>query len=191
MSIKIIQANTTQANEYASILTNKTCKRILDALAQKTQPVAEHDLVKALKLPASTIHYNMQKLKKADLIVATHFNYSDKGKQVNHYQLKHQYVIISPKQASLTEILQQIAPAFLIGLTVIIYSWFQSLRQESVAMIESVRTMADQVDAPMMAADVAVQSAQTSLEFSYIYGFFTALVIITLTLFVLRRFNRV
>ncbi|MBW3022347.1 helix-turn-helix domain-containing protein, partial [Candidatus Woesearchaeota archaeon] len=52
---------------------------------------------KALGLPISTVHYNLEALKKAKLVESEEFHYSSKGKEVSHYKLANKYIIIAPK----------------------------------------------------------------------------------------------
>ena len=75
--------------EYRDTDTGKHTKRI-GLLSQK--------LAKAMNLPLSTVHYNLQLLLKAGLVSADNYHYSEKGKEVLHYKLSNKYVIIAPKK---------------------------------------------------------------------------------------------
>jgi len=88
-----------EAKEIHEVLSNKTSKRIIKHLTD-----IEHDtesgIAKALKLPLSTVHYNVQKLKKSRLVIVDTFHYSKKGREVDHYKLANKYIIITPKPVS-------------------------------------------------------------------------------------------
>ena len=84
-----------EAKEVHEVLSNKTCKRIIKYLTDKDH-AAESEIAKALKIPISTVHYNLQKLKKSRLVVVETFHYSKKGREVDHYKLANKYIIISP-----------------------------------------------------------------------------------------------
>jgi DNA-binding transcriptional ArsR family regulator len=105
-----------EAKELAQVISSNTCRKILDALSRKT--MTESELSENLKLPLSTIHYNLQLLLKSKLVNADEFHYSEKGKEVMHYSLSNKYVIIAPKPATETfkDKLKKILPFFAIVL---------------------------------------------------------------------------
>jgi DNA-binding transcriptional ArsR family regulator len=84
-----------ESKKIAQIITNDTSRKILDFLSEKE--ATESDLSKELKIPISTIHYNLKALLKARMIEAEEFHYSKKGKEILHYKLANKYIIISPK----------------------------------------------------------------------------------------------
>jgi len=91
----LVSLKENKAKELAQVITNKSCRAILDYLAEKE--ATETELSKALEIPISTIHYNLQALMEGGLIVAEEFHYSEKGKEVLHYKLANKYIIIAPK----------------------------------------------------------------------------------------------
>jgi len=102
------------AKKIAEAINNETSRKILDHLAKKE--CTESDLSKELKIPISTIHYNIKQLMEAKLVIVDEFHYSSKGKEVNHYKLANKYIIIAPKQADnkFMEALQKILPLTII-----------------------------------------------------------------------------
>ena len=52
-----------KSKELATIISNSTSRKILNYLSTKDE-VSESDISKELKLPLSTIHYNLKQLKK-------------------------------------------------------------------------------------------------------------------------------
>jgi predicted transcriptional regulator len=86
------------AKNIANILSNKSCSKILDLLTK--EELTESVIAEKLKLPISTVHYNLQQLLKAKLITWENYHYSKKGKQVKHYMLANKYIIIAPKGKS-------------------------------------------------------------------------------------------
>lgn len=85
-----------KAKKLAQVMSNPTCTRILDYLAQAKEST-ESDIAKQLKIPLSTVHYNIQQLVSAKLVIVDEFHYSPKGREVNHYKLANKYIIIAPK----------------------------------------------------------------------------------------------
>ena len=89
-----------QLKNMAEVLSNKTCKKILDLLAEKNY--SEADLAKDLGIPINTAEYNLKKLVNAGLIekAKEHF-WSVKGKKIPVYTLSNKKIIISPKKYKL------------------------------------------------------------------------------------------
>jgi DNA-binding transcriptional ArsR family regulator len=90
-----------KAKKLAQVISNDTSRLILDHLAKKKDST-ESDIAKDLKLPLSTVHYNLQHLVEAKLVQADEYHYSAKGKEVLHYSLTNKFVIIAPREASET-----------------------------------------------------------------------------------------
>jgi DNA-binding transcriptional ArsR family regulator len=105
----LVSLNENKAKELAQVMSNESCRKILDYLAEKE--ATETDLAKRLELPLSTVHYNLKHLVEAGLVTAEEFHYSEKGKEVNHYKLANKYVIIAPKSTfGLKEKLKSVLP---------------------------------------------------------------------------------
>ncbi|MFO8015616.1 MAG: helix-turn-helix domain-containing protein [Candidatus Woesearchaeota archaeon] len=87
-----------KAKKLAQVISNNTCRKILDHLAGRK--ATESELARDLEVPISTVHYNLKHLLANKLVEAEEFHYSEKGKEVLHYSLSNKYVIIAPKDAS-------------------------------------------------------------------------------------------
>src|SRR3989338_2621545 len=102
-----------KAKKLAQVITNDSCRRILDYLADKES--TESELAKNLGLPISTVHYNLKQLVDGGLVVVDEFHYSEKGKEVNHYKIANKYIIIAPKSTwGIKEKLKSLLPVVLI-----------------------------------------------------------------------------
>ncbi|PIZ54855.1 hypothetical protein COY28_02340, partial [Candidatus Woesearchaeota archaeon CG_4_10_14_0_2_um_filter_57_5] len=86
-----------QAQAVASVLTNQKARRILDHISQ-VKSATETEIAQALAMPLSTVHYNLGILKKSGLADAPEYHYSDKGKEVSHWQAASKYIVIAPKK---------------------------------------------------------------------------------------------
>lgn len=84
------------AKKVANILSNKSCAKILKFVT--SQKATASEIAKELKIPLSTVHYNLKQLLKAKLIQANEFHYSEKGKEVLHYTVANKYIVIAPSQ---------------------------------------------------------------------------------------------
>ncbi|MFW6449809.1 MAG: ArsR/SmtB family transcription factor [Nanoarchaeota archaeon] len=101
-------------NSVANAVSNKSGKKILDFLAEGK--ATESEIAKKLNLAISTVHYNLQQLMKAGLVVADEYHYSEKGREILHYKLANKYIIIAPqKKRGLKKLLKNILPVVLIS----------------------------------------------------------------------------
>lgn len=102
-----------KAKQLAQVISNESCRKILDYLADKE--ATETELAKNLNLPISTVHYNLKHLMDGSLVTVEEFHYSEKGKEVNHYKLANKYIIIAPKTTyGIKEKLKAIFPVVLL-----------------------------------------------------------------------------
>lgn len=86
-----------RAKKLANVLTNKSSAKILSYLANH-EGATETDIAKELKIPISTVNYNMKALVEAKLVIDDEYHYSSRGKEVNHYKLARKYIIIAPEE---------------------------------------------------------------------------------------------
>ena len=154
--------------KIANVVSNDTCKKLLDALSEKD--CAESELSKKLNLPISTVHYNLKQLVDVGLVSADEFHYSKKGKEMLHYKLANKYIIITPKAVTgIKEKLRKILPVALIsagaaGVAQIIYNALYPIPPFAGAPIASSMgfsqesSIAQKSAAPMM--DTFASSAQ-------------------------------
>jgi len=114
----LVSLEESESKALAQVISNDTARKILDFLS-KEESATETDIGKKLKVPLSTVHYNLQALVKANLVSAEEFHYSEKGKEVLHYSLANKIIIIAPKNttaASFKEKLKGLLPVGLIAL---------------------------------------------------------------------------
>lgn len=103
-----------KAKHLADVLGNKTCKKIIDLLAEKE--ASEQDIASELKIPLNTVEYNLKKLEKSGLIEKSKsFFWSRKGKKIAMYKIFNKSIIISPKKANISSKIKSILPAVLLG----------------------------------------------------------------------------
>jgi len=108
-----------RAGHIAEVLKNKTCKKVLDFLADRKE-ASEQDIARGLDLPINTAEYNLKKLIKAGLVEKTkNFFWSVKGKKIPMYKLARKHIIISPSKKPSLSYLKSILPAILIALALI------------------------------------------------------------------------
>lgn len=106
-----------QAKKLAQVISNDTCRQILDFLAEKD--ATESEIAKSLGIPISTVHYNIHQLVDGGLVVSDEYHYSSKGKEVSHYKLANKYIIISPKSVwGIKEKLKSVLPIAFLGVAI-------------------------------------------------------------------------
>ncbi|MBU2562222.1 MAG: helix-turn-helix domain-containing protein [Nanoarchaeota archaeon] len=119
-----------RSKRISEVLGNKTCKRIIDYLANNKEASAK-DISKSLKIPMNTADYNLKKLLASELIQKRkNFFWSVKGKKIVLYELSNKSIVISPKSSSVSRKLKCLVPAFLLtfALTFAIYT-FEKVNQ--------------------------------------------------------------
>lgn len=109
----IVSMEDERAGKIADVLGNKTCKKIIDLLAEKES--SEKEIAEKLKIPINTAEYNLKKLLDSGLIEKTkNFFWSAKGKKVPLYKLSNKSIVISPK-GKISSKLTSVLPALIIG----------------------------------------------------------------------------
>ncbi|MFA4953369.1 MAG: helix-turn-helix domain-containing protein [Candidatus Pacearchaeota archaeon] len=137
----LISMEDERSKKLADILGNKTCKKIIDLLAEEKE-ASEKDIADKLNVPLNTIEYNLKKLIQAELIEKTkNFFWSKKGKKIPTYKLSNKSIIISPKSRISSKLKSILPVALLSGLgAVLIKSFFYSqqiVREKAVAGLAS------------------------------------------------------
>ena len=111
----LIDFDDPRAGRVAEVISNKSCKRMLSILSSRE--LSESEIASELRLPVSTVNYNMKKLVSAGLVERTKSFLSAKGKNVPVYRVSEKSIVISPKslvRGTLPAIL--IAGVFALGL---------------------------------------------------------------------------
>jgi DNA-binding transcriptional ArsR family regulator len=95
-SFLLLSLKENQSKKLAQVMSNETSRQILEYLANK-EFATETQISTELKIPLSTVHYNMKALKETGMVVDDEYHYSQKGKEVPHYKLAKRYIIIAPR----------------------------------------------------------------------------------------------
>jgi len=177
----LVSLKENKAKELAQVISNKSCRAILDYLAEKES--TETELAKKLELPLSTVHYNLRHLVGAGLVTVEEFHYSEKGKEVNHYKLANKYVIIAPKSTfGLKEKLKSVLPVALITIATAGLIHFFSGRAGTFGAAKLERAV-------MEAGPVsqAVLPAHPNIALWFLTGAFTAIILLLIINYIRRK----
>src|SRR3989344_6489775 len=153
-----------KSKKLAQVLANDTSRQILDFLADRE--ATESELAEALNLPLSTVHYNLQALMDAGLIIAEEFHYSEKGKEVMHYKLANKYIIIAPKTIfGVKENLKAILPTILIiGVVALIIQFFLRITTKGAELANQGPQVMERAAAPAEIVQEAVVQKAALIE---------------------------
>ena len=160
----LVSLNENKAKKLAQIISNDTCRKIIDLLSEKE--ATETDISKELKVPISTVHYNLQHLIKAGLITADEYHYSKKGKEINHYKLANKYIIIAPKETkSIKETIKKLLPvAGLVAIISIFIQFYSIFTAKSSAILSKSFSAEGMQDAALRTQQLAAQEAAPALD---------------------------
>lgn len=164
-SFVLVSLNENKAKKIAEVISNNTCRKMLDFMSAR-KDTTETEIAAELKIPLSTVHYNMQALMEAKLAKSDEYHYSAKGKEVSHYRLANQYVIIAPEgeKEAIREKLKSIIPTALImgaaAVVIKLFSGFYTMKATDAMAEAAPRLMgAMPAAAPMVADEMAQESA--------------------------------
>jgi len=110
-----IDLNDEKSSLIVEILGNKTCKKILNLLADFSE-LSENDISLKLKIPINTVEYNLKKLEGAGFIIKSKiFFWSVKGKRIPTYKLANKKILISTKTSFRGVISSVLAGGLILG----------------------------------------------------------------------------
>jgi len=169
-SFLLINLKESESKKLAQVISNESSRKILGFLSKK-KSATETDIANELKLPLSTVHYNLQALTKAKLVNADEFHYSKRGKEVIHYSLANKYIIIAPKASpKFLDSLKKIIPAFLVvGVTAGLMKLIQLFNKSNIVK-EGGRMLAATEDAVIAEAQVAQPFITNTFILNFMYG---------------------
>jgi DNA-binding transcriptional ArsR family regulator len=152
------------AGKVAAALANEKCQRILDYLGRH-EDATETQLSKALDIPLSTVHYNMKILSDAQLVLNNEYTYSPKGKEVTHYKVNKNPIVIVQEESSSLELLKAITPAAIIaGGIGIAYSLYQKMHFAAQTAAPEFSTMMAEDASAKMAGEAGATAAMRTIE---------------------------
>ncbi|MBI2657158.1 helix-turn-helix transcriptional regulator [Candidatus Woesearchaeota archaeon] len=170
-SFLLVSLQEDKAKKLAQVVSNESCRKILDHLTEKE--ATETELAGKLQLPISTVHYNLKQLEDAGLVSAEEYHYSKKGKEIKHYKLANKYIIIAPKSTfGIKEKLRSILPAA-IGVAAVGFVLQFFSRHEPEAM-EAFTTESRQMAQDAVASKMAIEAApaQPNIYLWFLVGAF-------------------
>lgn len=153
----LVSLEENESKALAQVMSNDTARKILDLLSKEESATAT-DIARKLKVPLSTVHYNLQALVKANLVKSEEFHYSEKGKEVNHYSLANKLIIIAPKKSSAESFKDKLKSILPVALITLAAGGLLQLFTKLMARSGGARLMAATPAASPLAVDYSVRS---------------------------------
>ena len=170
-----------KAKQLANVISNSTSRKILGYLSTKDE-ASESEISKELNLPLSTVHYNLQQLKKNNLVETKHFMYSEKGKRIDFYRVVKKFIVIAPKYTQ-KSLIKNILPLFLVSAIVAaLIQLFSNIKTQT--GFESQILQKSAAYAPSITQEVA---KSPSYGLWFLIGAWSILIIYILVNFIKRR----
>ena len=99
----ILPLNDKNSKEISQIISNDTARNILEAIA--SEPLSTSELAEKLRIPLSTVQYNLDKLNNAGLVKVERTKYSEKMKEVKTYAPQRKFVVIVPEKTDRKDVI--------------------------------------------------------------------------------------
>jgi len=95
---------TGEAKKVTQVISNDTARDVLEALAARSRSASE--LAADLKVPLTTVQYNLERLIEVGLIKVENIRYSEKGKQVKVYAPVRRLIVVVPERTSQKDVME-------------------------------------------------------------------------------------
>ena len=99
----ILPLNDKNSKEISQIISNDTARNILEAIA--SEPLSTSEIAEKLRIPLSTVQYNLDKLNNAGLVKVERTKYSEKMKHVKIYAPQRKFVVIVPEKTNRKDVI--------------------------------------------------------------------------------------
>ena len=99
----ILPLNDKNSKKISQIISNDTARNILEAIA--SVPLSTSELAEKLRIPLSTVQYNLDKLNNAGLVKVERTKYSEKMKHVKIYAPQRKFVVIVPEKTNRKDVI--------------------------------------------------------------------------------------
>jgi DNA-binding transcriptional ArsR family regulator len=90
------------SRKITQILSNETSLKILELLGKKSMSAT--NIAEELKLPLTTVKYNLDSLVESDLIKVKQIKWSQKGRQIKIYESMEKLIVLVPSRNSLDKL---------------------------------------------------------------------------------------
>jgi len=154
----MIDLDDARSEKIAEVLSNKTSKKVLQALAEGEKSAS--DVSGMLGVPLNTVTYNLKKLVEAGLIERSKgFFWSRKGKKMELYKVANRKIVIMPKQ-----MVKSVIPVVIVaGIAAIGIRFWTAAKIQSGELINSFGNDGGVLRATQEAAEVGAAAAPKTM----------------------------
>ena len=99
----ILPLNDKNSKKISQIISNDTARNILEAIA--SEPLSASLIAEKLRIPLSTVQYNLEKLNDAGLVKVERTKYSEKMKHMKIYAPQRKFVVIVPEKTNRKDVI--------------------------------------------------------------------------------------
>ena len=180
----LVSMDDERAKSLSEVLSNKTCKKIIEHLAEKDES-SEKDISLALKIPLNTVEYNIKKLLKSGFVQKhKNFFWSKKGKKILMYELTNKSIVISPRKSGIEKI-RSVLPSFILlvagTFALFVYDKILSARESAQGLMAQVPEAGDFAASAMdKGSEVVLSSSSNPIWPWFFLGGLLVLVIFAL-----------
>jgi len=172
----IVSLDDRKAKVLGEVISNPSCKKIIELLADKEMSASE--ISSELKMPLNSIAYNLDKLVSAGVVEKIKgFLWSIKGKKIERYRVANKAIVISPKKIGIYSKLKGVVPSIVVsGLASAAIAAYYKMQFEVQSVSEK------SIAAPMLKAMPSVaESTAINIQihpwFWFAFGCLTAIVV--------------
>ena len=90
------------SRKITQVLSNETSLKILELLGKKSMSAT--NIAEELKLPLTTVKYNLDSLAESDLIKVKQIKWSQKGRQVKIYESAEKLIVLVPSRSTMDKL---------------------------------------------------------------------------------------
>jgi len=175
----IVSLGDEKAKALGDVISNPSCKKIVELLAEKEMSASE--ISSALKMPLNSVGYNIDKLVSAGIIERVKgFFWSSKGKKIERYRVVNKAIVISPKKTGVYSKLRGIAPTIIVaGLATAAISAYYKTQFGVQRVAEKAAEFAEApfLAAAPSAAESTIKNIQMHPGFWFAFGCLTAIIV--------------
>ncbi len=187
----LVDLNDPKTKKLAETITSDTSRKILNSLAEQDE--SEEKLSQKLSIPLSTLHYHLEKLKQAGLVIIEEFHYSKKGREINHYKLAKKYILIAPHSVEtawekIKDLLPLVGAAIAMSSIIKLIQWWnQTSIQATETVIEELPQTAMMKAAPSIIDTSTVTSSSPDLALWFFLGSLAIIAVYALRLWLKKK----
>ncbi len=128
-----------ESKKITQVITNDTARQVIELLADA--PLSASDIAERLKVPLTTIAYNLENLEDVGLVKVERIKYSEKGREVKIYTPVRKLIVVVPEKMDRNSVGDVIRKYLGVILAAVLASSFIEFFMRSVGMNTTVSNL--------------------------------------------------